>query len=33
VLSTIVVGIAHMGDSSALGRIGTRALRGSSPPA
>ncbi|MBK6802147.1 MAG: dicarboxylate/amino acid:cation symporter [Novosphingobium sp.] len=26
VLSTIVVGIAHMGDSSALGRIGTRAL-------
>ena len=26
VLSTIVVGIAHMGDSSALGRIGTRAI-------
>ncbi len=26
VLSTIVVGIAHMGDSSALGRIGVRAL-------
>jgi len=26
VLSTIVVGIAHMGDSSALGRIGFRAL-------
>ena len=26
VLSTIVVGIAHMGDSAALGRIGTRAL-------
>jgi Na+/H+-dicarboxylate symporter len=26
VLSTIVVGIAHMGDSSALGRIGGRAL-------
>ena len=26
VLSTIVAGIAHMGDSSALGRIGTRAL-------
>lgn len=26
VLSTIVVGIAHMGDSAALGRIGARAL-------
>jgi Na+/H+-dicarboxylate symporter len=26
ILSTIVVGIAHMGDSSALGRIGTRAI-------
>ncbi len=26
VLSTIVVGIAHMGDSAALGRIGVRAL-------
>ena len=26
VLSTIVVGIAHMGDSSALGRIGMRAI-------
>ncbi len=26
VLSTIVVGIAHMGDSSALGRIGVRSL-------
>ncbi len=26
VLSTIVVGIAHMGDSTALGRIGTRAI-------
>jgi Na+/H+-dicarboxylate symporter len=26
VLSTIVVGIAHMGDSSALGRIGFRAI-------
>lgn len=26
VFSTIVVGIAHMGDSAALGRIGTRAL-------
>ena len=26
VLSTIVIGIAHMGDSSALGRIGFRAL-------
>ena len=26
ILSTIVVGIAHMGDSSALGRIGFRAL-------
>lgn len=26
VLSTIVVGIAHMGDSTALGRIGVRAL-------
>ena len=26
VLSTIVVGIAHMGDSTALGRIGFRAL-------
>jgi Na+/H+-dicarboxylate symporter len=26
VLSTIVVGIAHMGDSSALGRIGVRAI-------
>ena len=26
VLSTIVVGIAHMGDSGALGRIGVRAL-------
>lgn len=26
VLSTIVVGIAHMGDSSALGRIGARSL-------
>lgn len=26
VLSTVVVGIAHMGDSSALGRIGGRAL-------
>ncbi|MEY4269528.1 MAG: hypothetical protein RLZZ58_744 [Pseudomonadota bacterium] len=26
VLSTIVVGIAHMGDSAALGRIGTRAI-------
>jgi Na+/H+-dicarboxylate symporter len=26
ILSTIVVGIAHMGDSSALGRIGVRAM-------
>lgn len=26
ILSTIVVGIAHMGDSSALGRIGFRAI-------
>ncbi len=26
ILSTIVVGIAHMGDSTALGRIGTRAI-------
>ncbi len=26
ILSTIVVGIAHMGDSAALGRIGTRAI-------
>ena len=26
VLSTIVVGIAHMGDSGALGRIGFRAI-------
>ncbi|MEQ1495808.1 MAG: cation:dicarboxylase symporter family transporter, partial [Novosphingobium sp.] len=26
VLSTIVVGIAHMGDSTALGRIGFRAI-------
>ncbi|MEQ1724479.1 MAG: dicarboxylate/amino acid:cation symporter [Sphingopyxis sp.] len=26
ILSTIVVGIAHMGDSSAIGRIGTRAI-------
>ncbi|MFM6854325.1 MAG: dicarboxylate/amino acid:cation symporter [Sphingopyxis sp.] len=26
VLATVVVGIAHLGDSSALGRIGTRAL-------
>ena len=26
ILGTLVAGIAHMGDSSALGRIGTRAL-------
>ncbi|MEQ1510658.1 MAG: dicarboxylate/amino acid:cation symporter [Sphingopyxis sp.] len=26
ILSTIIVGIAHMGDSSAIGRIGTRAI-------
>src|SRR3546814_12356388 len=26
ILGTLVTGIAHMGDSSALGRIGTRAI-------